>query len=117
MDEVGLNAMVAFIQQEMTDITGFINDDKSVSGDPANGKETFDGTCANCHGVDGKRINFGNEDEPEYLGTLAADNPWEFFHKVSFGQPGEPMPVGMGMGWSREEIADLAAFVQTLPTE
>jgi thiosulfate dehydrogenase len=117
MDEVGLNAMVAFIQQEMSDISGFVNDDKSVSGDPASGKELFDGTCASCHGVDGKRINFGDEEEPEYLGTVAAGNPWEFFHKVSHGQPGEPMPIGIAMGWSLEEIADLAAFVQTLPTE
>jgi len=117
VDEVGLNALVAFIQAEMTDISGFVNDDKSVNGDPANGKEMFDGTCAACHGVDGKKINFGDADDPEYLGTLAADNPWEFFHKVSYGQPGEPMPAGIALGWSREEIADLAAFAQTLPTE
>lgn len=117
MGEVGLNAMVDFAQQEMTDISGFVNDDKSVNGDPASGKEMFDGTCASCHGVDGKKINFGGPDEPEYLGTIAADNPWEFFHKVSFGQPGEPMPAGLALGWSVEEIADLAAFAQTLPAE
>lgn len=115
--EVGLNALVAFLQQEMTDISGFINDDKSVNGDPANGKEMFDGTCAFCHGVDGKKINFHDPDDPEYVGTIAADNPWEFFHKVSFGQPGEPMPVGRAMGWSVEDIADLAAYAQTLPAE
>ena len=75
------------------------------------------GTCAACHGVDGKKINFGDRDDPEYLGTVAAGNPWEFFHKVSFGQPGAPMPAGIALGWTPEEIADLAAFVQTLPTE
>jgi thiosulfate dehydrogenase len=117
MGEVGLNTMVDFVQQEMKDISGFVNDDKSVNGDPASGKEMFDGTCASCHGVDGKKINFGDPDEPEYLGTIAADNPWEFFHKVSFGQPGEPMPAGLALGWSVEEIADLAAFAQTLPAE
>jgi mono/diheme cytochrome c family protein/ribosomal protein L37AE/L43A len=117
MDEAGLNAVVAFLQQETTDISGFVNDDMSVIGDPANGKEMFDGTCAACHGVDGKKINFGDSEDPEYLGTVAADNPWEFFHKASFGQPGAPMPAGLALGWSTEEIADLAAFAQTLPTE
>jgi mono/diheme cytochrome c family protein/ribosomal protein L37AE/L43A len=116
-DEVGLNALVAFIQSEMTDISGFVNDDKSVNGDPANGKEMFDGTCATCHGVDGKKINFGDDEEPEYLGTVAADNPWEFFHKASYGQPGAPMPAGLALGWSLEEIADLASYAQTLPSE
>jgi thiosulfate dehydrogenase len=77
----------------------------------------FDGTCASCHGVDGKKINFHDADDPEYLGTVASGNPWEFFHKVLFGQPGAPMPSGIGLGWSAEEIADLAAYAQTLPTE
>jgi thiosulfate dehydrogenase len=117
VDELGLNALVTFLQQEMADISGFVNDDKSVNGDPANGKEMFDGTCASCHGVDGKKINFHDPDDPEYVGTVAAGNPWEFFHKVSHGQPGEPMPAGLALGWSLEEIADLAAFAQTLPTE
>jgi thiosulfate dehydrogenase len=117
MDEVGLNAMVSFLREEMADITGFINDDKSVNGDPAIGKEMFDDTCAACHGVDGKKINFGDDDDPEFLGTVAAGNPWEFFHKVSFGQPDAPMPSGIGLGWSAEQIADLAAYVQTLPSE
>ena len=117
VDETGLNALVVFLQQEVTDISGFVNDDMSVNGDPANGKEMFDGTCAACHGVDGKKINFGDHDDPEYLGTVAADNPWEFFHKASFGQPAAPMPAGRALGWSTEEIADLAAFAQTLPTE
>ena len=115
--EVGLNAMVTFLLQEMMDVSTFINDDKSVAGDPAHGKELFDGTCAACHGVDGKKINFHDADDPEYVGTVAGGNPWEFFHKASFGQPDSPMPAGKALGWSMEDLADLAAYVQTLPTE
>ncbi|MGB3713274.1 MAG: c-type cytochrome [Candidatus Promineifilaceae bacterium] len=117
MDDFALNALVTFLGEEMTDISGFINDDKSVSGDPAHGRELFERTCAACHGVDGKKINFSTPDDPEYVGTLAGGNPWEFFHKASFGQPGAPMPTGKALGWSIEDITDLAAYAQTLPTE
>ena len=117
MDEGALNALVTFTQQEMMGISAFVNDDKTVNGDPASGKALYEGTCATCHGVDGKKMNFGNDEEPEYVGTLAADNPWEFFHKASFGQPDAPMPAGRALGWTMEDIADLASFAQTLPTE
>jgi thiosulfate dehydrogenase len=117
MDEIGMNAMLAFLQTEMADISAFVNDDKSVIGDPANGEDLWEGTCTACHGVDGTKINFHDADDPEYVGTVAAGNPWEFFHKVVFGQPGAPMPSGLALGWSLEEIADLLSYAQTLPTE
>jgi thiosulfate dehydrogenase len=72
-------------------------------------------TCAACHGEDGKALNFGDADEPEYIGTLALDNPWEFVHKAAFGQPGEPMPSAIGLGWSLEQLAGLIAYAQSLP--
>jgi cytochrome c553 len=117
LGDVGVNALVTFIQEETHDVSRFINDDKSANGDPAQGKSTFENTCAACHGRDGKAMNFGDADEPEYVGTIARDNPWEFMHKAWFGQPGEPMPAGMRMGWSLEDIADLLAYAQTLPFE
>lgn len=117
MSEIGLNAMVTFLQNEMADISAYVNDDSSVNGDPANGRDLWEGTCAACHGVDGTKMNFGDADEPEYVGTVAAGNPWEFFHKASFGQPGAPMPSGIALGWSLDEIADLLSYAQTLPTE
>jgi hypothetical protein len=67
--------------------------------------------------VDGKKINFGTDTEPEFFGTVAADNPWEFFHKATLGQPGEPMPRGLALEWTLEQIADLLAYAQTLPTK
>ncbi len=115
LDAAQVKAMVTFIQKEMKDVSTFINADKSVKGDPVKGKAKFTATCAACHGNDGKKINFGDDKTPEYMGTLAADNPWEFFHKVLSGQPGEPMPSGYGMGWTLEDVANLAAFAQTLP--
>ena len=117
LDETALAALVEFMSSEMADITAYVNADGSVNGDPAAGRAMFEGTCASCHGVDGRTFNFGNADEPEYVGTVAVDNPWEFFHKASFGQPGHPMPRGLALGWAMEQIADLLAYAQTLPTE
>jgi thiosulfate dehydrogenase len=117
MDEFALNALVSFMKNEAADITPYVNADKSVAGDPANGNDLFESTCSACHGIDGKRINFHDADDPEYIGTVAAGNPWEFFHKASFGQPDAPMPASVALGWTMQEIADLLAYSQTLPTE
>lgn len=110
-----LKMLVAFVQQGLTDVSPYINADKTVNGDPAKGKSLYDGACTVCHGDDGKALNFGDEAEPAFVGTIAADNPWEFWHKASVGQPGEPMPAGLNFGWLAEEFANLLAYAQTLP--
>jgi len=118
MEPYALQALVTFMSQEMADVSAYIGADGSVNGDPAHGQELFNGTCANCHGVDGKTMNFsGDPDDPEFVGTVASDNPWEFYHKGSFGQPGLPMPAGRALGWTMQDIADLLSYAQTLPTD
>jgi thiosulfate dehydrogenase len=109
--------MLAAFLQGAPDTSEFINADKTVNGDPDNGKALYDAGCALCHGDDGQQINFGGADEPEYVGTLASGNPWEVFHKVSYGNPGSPMPSGVSLGWSFQDIADVVAYAQTLPAE
>jgi thiosulfate dehydrogenase len=73
--------------------------------------------CAACHGPDGKKLNFGKPDDPEYIGTVANENPWEVAHKIRVGQPGSnpPMPTGVETGWSLQEVLDVLAYAQTLP--
>jgi thiosulfate dehydrogenase len=115
LSEAQVNMLVAFIQEGIEDRSPYVNDDKTVNGDSEHGKSLFLSTCARCHGEDGKKINFGDEAEPEFLGTVATENPWEFFHKGSFGQPGAPMPSGLNFGWTLQDIADVLAFVQSLP--
>ena len=114
-----INQMVSFTQHGSVDMSTFITADKTiVGGDIAHGKTLFDGTCKACHGDDGKTLNFGDDASPEYLGTIAADNPWEFFHKTSVGQPGTPnMPAALGLGWAQQDIIDVLTYVQTLPTQ
>ncbi len=84
---------------------------------PCLGQTLYESTCTACHGQDGKTFNFGDASEPEYVGTIAVDNPWEFFHKVRFGQPGTAMPAGDDLGWTLEDVANLLAYAQTLPAK
>jgi thiosulfate dehydrogenase len=114
-EEAQIKMLAAFVQQGLTEPSAYINADKTVNGDAAKGKTLYNGVCAVCHGDDGKTINFGDASEPEFVGTIAADNPVEFWHKASFGQPGEHMPAGLNLGFSLQDIADLLAYAQTLP--
>jgi thiosulfate dehydrogenase len=116
LDETAINMLVAFIQEGLVDTTPFINEDKTVNGDPVAGEVLYE-ECAECHGDDGKLINFGDEDEAEFVGTIANDNPWEFLHKAANGQPGTHMLSGRNMGWSWQDLVDLLAFAQSLPTK
>jgi thiosulfate dehydrogenase len=111
------NDLAVFMTQALIDETAFINPDKSSTGDAAAGQIRYEAVCIACHGPDGNAINFGNLDEPEFLGHLAPDNPWEFFHKVRFGQPGWPMPSGITNDWTDEDVANTLAYVQTFTTE
>jgi thiosulfate dehydrogenase len=116
-DGAAIDTMVAFIQEGMVDMTQYINDDKTVNGDAANGQTLFGAACSVCHGEDGQTLNFGDESDPEYLGGLANGNPWETLHKAANGQPGENMPSGLNLGWSWQDLADLIAYIQTLLVE
>lgn len=116
-EESQFSMLVAFIQRGIVDRSPYIDDDKSVKGDATHGESLFNSVCARCHGADGKNINFGDAAEPEYVGTVASDNPWEALHKGSFGQPGTHMPAGLNFGWTLQDIADLIAYLQTLPTK
>jgi thiosulfate dehydrogenase len=83
----------------------------------------YDMLCMSCHddpqgGQDkGTWYNFGTPQNPEYIGTLANDNPWEFLHKMRFGHPGTSMISMELLGWSLEEAAAIGAFSVTLPTQ
>ncbi len=117
MDEQALVDMALFISQEMLDSSLVIEDKMALSDDLETGEALYLSTCADCHGEDGRQINFGAADDPDYVGTIATDNPWEFIHKMRFGQPGTGMPSSIDIGWSLDEIGAVLAFAQTLPTE
>ncbi|MEW5986711.1 MAG: cytochrome c, partial [Chloroflexota bacterium] len=117
MAEQDLVDLTLFIAQAVIDDSQLINADKSSVGDAAQGQPLFEEVCAKCHGPAGNAINFGGLDEPEFLGHLAPDNPWEFIHKVRFGQPGWPMPSAIANDWTDEDLANVLAYAQTFSTE
>ena len=115
-----MHALAAFINEGLANYTPMIDaDKKAIGGDAGAGESLFASTCVACHGADGTTLNFGDDDEPEYVGTIAVDNPWEFFHKVRAGQPGSnpAMPSAIANGWSLDDILDILTYAQTLPAE
>ena len=120
MGDDALDDLVQFLREGMVDVSGLFGPDGSViGGDIAAGERLFARSCASCHGADGREINFGDEAEPAYVSHVALDNPWEFAHKVLHGQPGSDpaMPGMFAEGWGADEVRDVVAFGQTLPTD
>ena len=85
------------------------------TGSPTRGARFYQTVCANCHGFDGKLLNFGEEDNPEFIGTVAQANPWETLHKVRYGQPVQPMPALIAL--EIQDMVDIVAYTQTLPAK
>jgi len=70
-----------------------------------------------CHGGPGTMINLGDAQKPEFVGTVANKNPWEFIHKVRAGQPGTKMFSGIINNLSDKDLLDLLAYARTLPKD
>ena len=68
--------------------------------------------CSDCHGTAGTAINFGAPEDPEWLGTVAVINPWEFLHKIRFGHPGAPMPSWLEGDGTDQGAADIGKYCQ-----
>ncbi|MGD2057351.1 MAG: c-type cytochrome [Anaerolineales bacterium] len=111
--------LVAFIRDGLIDMRSIIDAESGtpVDSDTTHGQELYQSNCAMCHGEEGRSLNFGDQESPEYVGTVAVDNPWEFIHKVRSGQPGTAMPAMIDAGLSMQDYADLLAFAQSLPVE
>ena len=88
---------------------------KKARGDPRRGAQFYQTICANCHGFDGKELNFGDEKKPEFVGTVCAGNPWEALHKIRFGQPGVGM-VSLSVLGVQEQV-NILSYCQTLPVK
>jgi thiosulfate dehydrogenase len=109
-----MEKLAAFVSLGQIDMDLHIDRSTRKSrGEAGRGAPYFQTICAVCHGFEGKTLNFGTPETPEYVGTVASENPWEFMHKARFGQPGVPMISLITLPDST--IADLLALAQTLP--
>ncbi|MFQ5784430.1 MAG: c-type cytochrome [Alphaproteobacteria bacterium] len=84
-------------------------------GDVRHGAAIFQTTCAVCHGLNGKLIDFGSEGSPEFIGTVANENPWETLHNIRFGHAGDAM-IGL-IAFPVQDQVDALAYAQTLPVK
>lgn len=113
-DEDVLN-VTKHIVDGLVDMSLYIDyETKGALGDVENGQVLFGENCAACHGADGRSINFGDEDSPKYVHTLALDNPWETLHKIKYGHPGTAMRGTNGAGLTADQNSDILAFCQAL---
>ena len=114
--EKDLEALAHFVAHGQIDMDAYIDRaTKKAKGDPAKGERIFQTTCARCHGSDGKLMNFGTPGDPEYIGTVAKENPWETLHKIRMGQPGVPM-ISM-LAFEIQNHVDILSYAQTLPAK
>ncbi|MFQ6016410.1 MAG: c-type cytochrome [Anaerolineae bacterium] len=118
LDDTSITDLANFLKEGLVDNAQYIDysTKKPIGGDASHGEELFSGLCAACHGDDGTEINFKTPEEPEYVGTVASGNPWEFLHKVRAGQPGTAMPAAIEGDWSMQDVVDVLAYAQSLPT-
>jgi len=114
--EQALKRLALFVTRGQHDVDRFIDSaSKKGRGDAAKGEKFFQNICAPCHGFDGKAINFHDDEDPEYIGTVAQENPWETLHKIRNGQPGAPMPALRIL--DTQSLVDILAYSQTLPAK
>ncbi len=115
LTDKAVDRLADFISYGLIDVDLYIDRaSMEPKGDAKRGKVIFESICALCHGENGKAINFGSEDAPEYVGTVAKFELLEALHKVRNGQPAQPM-----MSLITQPIQtqiDVLTYERTLPT-
>jgi hypothetical protein len=118
IDRTSMGQLAAFLKGGLIDDSLYIDSIslKVIGGDMAHGEDLYGNTCAECHGADGTTIVFRTEGVDEYLGTVAARDPWRFLHRTRFGVAGTDMPIGVDLGWTPADGRDVLLYAQSLPT-
>ncbi len=108
--------LVHFVNQLVIDTDLYIDPAGLFFGDAVQGQINYTTSpsvsCVTCHGADGTAINFGTTQEPHWIGTIAANNPWELLHKIRFGQPGVFMPSWLADGGTDQGAADIGRYAE-----
>ena len=132
-----LARLALFISKGLYDTNATIDPvTHKVSGDVAHGRAIFQTVCATCHGLNGRQMNFGTAAEPEYVGTVANNEPEVVLHKLMNGIVEVPDDLraaapfagaaGTGLGFYPAAMetwrglgmpfaVDVLAYAQTLP--
>ena len=112
-----MEKLALFVSKGQIDMDKYIDrkTKKPRNANVGRGAAFYQTICTNCHGMDGRDINFKNPPKAEYVGTVAKKNPWEALHKIRYGQPGTPMPSLIML--PMQDLLDILAYAQTLPTK
>lgn len=117
INKTALDDLVAFLRTKQVDVALMIDYETRIAlGNKENGELLYEQTCVACHGEDGRGRNFATISNPAFLGDVAWDDPWRTVHKIRFGHPASNMPAAENLGWTLQEVADVLAFLQELPT-
>jgi thiosulfate dehydrogenase len=116
--DADLQALAQFVRTALVDAKDFVDDRKNFKGDAAKGKALYAAACEQCHDANGlnQKPKGSRGDFNDFPGRIAQSNPWEFLHKIRFGQPGKEMPFQHGK-LSPADLANLGAHTQTLPRD
>lgn len=125
LSDTALWELTKFVLEGVIDTDRIIDPEGAFTSSGEGGEMQYEQACASCHGADGLLKPFdaipnqpgASPDYDEFPQTLANENPWEFQHKVRFGQPGTNMPRLADENITAEELASLGAYTQSLDTQ
>ena len=112
MPGLAVEILALFISLGQYDRPSFLDGDNRAKGDPARGRNIFEGACMTCHRPDGRAILTGEKGDRSSLGWIARTRPEQALHKIINGVPGAEMLSVRFLG--ADQLADLLAYVQTL---
>lgn len=110
--ELGLDLLSFFIRDGLYDRADFLDESGQAVGNLEFGRDIFEGACINCHELDGRHFLRGERGDRSSLGWVVRNRPEQALHKIINGVPAAEMLSLRFL--SREEIADLIAYLQVL---
>jgi mono/diheme cytochrome c family protein len=111
LTDVDLRDLANFVSEGQVDTDRFIDRRTGAALGDSNRHVAFYTTiCARCHGTDGREIS-----NIRTVGKVAVTNPQMTLHMILNGHPAEEMPALRAL--DPDILADILAYIQTLPTE
>lgn len=109
--------LVAFLRTKQVNYNLLVDyESHAALGNKLEGKVLYEDTCQSCHGENGEKQNFASAANPSFLGDISWVDPWQTIHKIRFGQTNTLMPAAENLGWNLQDVANVLAYLQTMPS-